>query len=262
MLRRTAAAVASASASRLCRVGPGLELVLVHGERCRRGARRRERVGGQPGVEGGLELGSEPCRCRSRPARVWPVAEALTHWMNSGDVDLGLALGQSLGAGGVDAQGVDPAGGLAGFAVPPVGLVAAPRGGDRGDGQEHGGDDLDPVPPPWAGRRRVGRRGGRGHTWTPASSQGIVTSPPITVSCWSMSCSVRSIAVGLSPPMPVWNGWSRSVQQQQHGDDHGHDAAHEHGLHPDPLAAVGEPEEEAQHDGGDEEQRDPHRRSA
>ena len=32
---------------------------------------------------------------------------------------------------------------------------------------------------------------------------------PITASCWSMSCSVRSIATGCRPPSPPWKGSSR-----------------------------------------------------
>ena len=166
------------------------------------------------------------------------------------------AFGQSLGPGGVDAQGVDPAGGLGRLAVPAVGLVAAPGGGDGGEGEEHGGDDLDPVPP----CRRVGaRRRGGGHAGLPASSQGIVRSPPMTVELlideqlgafhrhWLETADVAAVRL-------VEEG-----EEQQHGGDDGDHAAHEHPLDPDPFAAVGEPEDVGEHDGRDEEQGDPQR---
>ena len=166
-----------------CRVGLSRfgvllrQLVLVHRERCRRGVGIGERIGVQPGVEGRAEVGSEPGDVEV--GEVFFVGRrGVDPLEEHGDVDLRLGLGETLGASGLDAQRIDPTGRLGGLAVPAVGLVAAPSRGDGGDGEQHRGDDLDPVLPSW-----LARRSHRRHVGAPVSSQGIVTSPPTTASC-------------------------------------------------------------------------------
>ena len=109
MLRRTVAAHRLGFGVEPLGVGSGLQLVLVHGERGRRGVGVGERVGGQPGVEGRAELGAEPVVVERRRAPASSVAVALTHWKNMAMSTWVWRLGQALGAGGLDAQGVDPA---------------------------------------------------------------------------------------------------------------------------------------------------------
>ena len=64
------------------------------------------------------------------------------------DVDLGLGLGQALRPGGLDPDRVRPAGRLGLLAVPPGGLVAAPRRAERGHHQQDRDQQLLPVPAP------------------------------------------------------------------------------------------------------------------
>ena len=80
-----------------------------------------ERVGGQPGVErrAGTRVGTVAVEVGEL---VLVVGVGVDPLEEHGDVDLGLALGEPLGAGRLDAQGVDAAGGLGGLAVPPGGL--------------------------------------------------------------------------------------------------------------------------------------------
>ena len=135
-------------------VGAGLQLVLVHGERGRWSVGVGERVGGQPGVEGRAELGSEPGRRRSRRAPRSSVSVALTHWKNMAMSTWVWPSASPWARAASMRRALTRPEALVCLAVPPVGLVAAPRGGDGGERQQHGGDDLDPVPPR---RRSVAR---------------------------------------------------------------------------------------------------------
>ena len=126
------------------RFGPGRRLVLLHLERRERRVGIGERIRCQPRVERGPEVRTEP-RFEEVLEDFVPGRVGLDPLDVRGDIDLRLGFGQALRASGVDAQGVRTASRLDLFTVPPVGLIAAPSRGDRGERQQERGEDLDEI---------------------------------------------------------------------------------------------------------------------
>ena len=180
----------------LLRLRSSSELVLGHGERRQRRVGVLERSRGDPGVDGRLELRAEARKVEVGQlglllrVRVDPLRERR-------HVDLGLRVREIGRASGLDAWRAGAAERFGLLAVPAAGLVAAPRGGDRRQREEHGCGDLDPV-------GLVARVGA--HSGSPCASQGRRTSAPIAVERLWAILNVRSMATGRRPPTPVWKG--------------------------------------------------------
>src|SRR5262249_30491228 len=156
-----------------------------------------------PRAEGGQELGPEAAdveRCErlvARLRRVQPLDER-------GDVDLDLAVRDRGGAVRLDARRGRAVAGEALLAAEMWGLVARPGGEDGGEREEERREELDVARPRRRGRRVVAQEA------TPFSSQRFAGVKSIARAPSSISFSVRSIAVGLSPPTPDWYGLSRN----------------------------------------------------
>ena len=124
----------------------GLGLVLGESKRRRRRIGVPQGVGGQPGVEGGLELLPEATLVETGQLGVVP-GVGVDPLDEERDVDLRVGLGLALGSGGLDPDAVGLAGRGGLFTVSAGGLIAAPRGGHGRDGEEHGGSQLQPCGP-------------------------------------------------------------------------------------------------------------------
>ena len=113
---------------------------------------------------------------------------------------LGLGVGESRGLRRLDTGGAGHAERRCLLAVPAAGLIAAPRGRDRGEREKHRCHGLEQL---------VHSAGAVAHDCaTPSLSQGIGTCRSTASSASSTMTSDRSMATGLSPPAPEWNGLS------------------------------------------------------
>jgi len=125
-------------------LGGRCQPVARHGERRQGRVGVLERVGGDPGGHGRLELLAEPSAVElGQPGLVAGVG--VDPLGEGGHVDLFLGVGQVRGPGRLQPGRVGPAEGDRLLAVPAAGLIPTPGGRDRGQGQNHGRDGLDPA---------------------------------------------------------------------------------------------------------------------